>query len=177
LGRATTIKSSAATRSSAASSASDTPSRRHDVAGIVALAFTVLCALALASYDAATGANWIGAVGHGLANLLTMGFGLAAWVIPLELASFTVRVFALRPSPLGAANAAATLVLLLVGCALVHLSFPGLTVFGGQLPGGMIGEVFGELLRSLFGPVGAYVVGLAVLLARSCCAPRCASPR
>jgi S-DNA-T family DNA segregation ATPase FtsK/SpoIIIE len=161
--RATTIKSSASDVPSRRGSAAE-PSRRHDVVGIVALAFTVLTALALTSYDAAGGTNWIGAVGHGLANLLTMGFGLAAWVIPFELASFTVRVFTLRPSPLGLANLAATLVLLLVGCALVHLSLPGLTVFGSQLPGGMVGEVFGELLRSLFGPVGAYVVGLSVLL-------------
>jgi S-DNA-T family DNA segregation ATPase FtsK/SpoIIIE len=139
-------------------------SRRHDVVGIFAAAFTVLTALALASYDAPGGTNWIGAVGHGIANLLTMGFGLAAWVIPFELAAFTVRVFAHRPSPLGPANFAATLVLLLLGCALVHLAFPELKVFGGQLPGGMLGEVFGELLRSLFGFVGAFVVGIALVL-------------
>ena len=106
--------------------------RRHDVVGIFAASFTVLSALALASYDATSGTNWIGAVGHGIANLLTMGFGLAAWVIPFELGAFTVRVFAHRPSPLGPANIAATLVLLLLGCALVHLAVPEVRVFGSQ---------------------------------------------
>jgi S-DNA-T family DNA segregation ATPase FtsK/SpoIIIE len=141
-----------------------TPSRRHEVLGILALALTLLSALALASYDPSTGANWIGSVGHALGNLLTTGFGLAAWVIPVELTTFTVRLFARRPSALGAASFAATLVLLLVGCALVHLAAPELRVFGEQLPGGLLGEVFGELLRSLFGLVGAFVVGIALLL-------------
>jgi S-DNA-T family DNA segregation ATPase FtsK/SpoIIIE len=140
------------------------PSRRHEVLGILALSLTVLTTLALASYAPATGGNWIGAVGHGLGNLLTMGFGLAAWVIPFELAMFTLRLFARRPSTLGAANLAATLVILVVGCALVHLALPTLRVFGEQLPGGMLGEVFGELLRSLFGLVGAFVVGVSLLL-------------
>jgi S-DNA-T family DNA segregation ATPase FtsK/SpoIIIE len=134
------------------------------VLGILALSLTVLSALSLASYAPATGDNWIGVVGHGLGNLLTMGFGVAAWVIPLELSLFTLRLFARKPSSLGAANLAATIVILVVGCALVHLGLPELRVFGDQLPGGMLGEVFGELLRSLFGLVGAFVVGVALLL-------------
>jgi DNA segregation ATPase FtsK/SpoIIIE, S-DNA-T family len=140
------------------------PSRRHEVAGILALALTLLSALALGSYDPSTGGNWIGSVGHALGNLLTTAFGVAAWVIPLELSTFTVRLFARRPSALGAASFAATVVLLVVGCALVHLAAPELRVFGEQLPGGLLGEVFGELLRSLFGLVGAFVVGVALLL-------------
>ena len=66
------------------------PSRRHEVLGIVALSLTLLSALALFSYTPESGSNWIGAAGHGLANLLTTAFGFAAWVVPFELASFTV---------------------------------------------------------------------------------------
>ena len=140
------------------------PGRRYEVLGIVALACTLLVALSLFSYGAEASHNWIGAVGHGLANALTMAFGLAAWVVPFELATFTFRLFAHRPSPLGWANWAAMVVLLLVGCALVHLGLPEVRVFEGQLPGGLLGEVLGELLRSLFGLVGAFVVGTAILL-------------
>ena len=140
------------------------PNRRHEVSGIVALSLTTLTTLALISYAPANGSNWIGAVGHGLGNLLTMAFGLAAWVVPFELSMFTLRLFARRPSPLGVANVAAMLVILIVGCGLTHLAVPELRVFGSQLPGGMLGEVFGELLRSLFGLIGAFVVGAALLL-------------
>ncbi len=140
------------------------PGRRYEVVGIVSMAGTVLVALSLFSYGAEASNNWIGAVGHGLANALTMAFGLAAWVVPFELGTFTFRLFAHRPSPLGLANWAAMIVILLVGCALVHLGLPDARVFGTQLPGGLLGEVLGELLRSLFGLVGAFVVGTAVLL-------------
>jgi len=140
------------------------PGRSHEVVGIVALAGTVLVALSLFSYGAEPSSNWIGVVGHGLGNVLTMAFGLAAWVVPFELGTFTFRLFAHRPSPLGLANWAAMLVILLVGCAMVHLGLPETRVFGDQLPGGLLGEVLGELLRSLFGLVGAFVLGAAVLL-------------
>ena len=140
------------------------PGRRYEVVGIVAMAATVLVVLSLFSYGAQASSNWIGAVGHGLANALTVAFGLAAWVVPFELGAFTFRLFAHRPSPLGLANWAAMVVILLVGCALVHLGLPDTRVFGTQLPGGLLGEVLGELLRSLFGLVGAFVVGAAVLL-------------
>ncbi len=140
------------------------PGRRYEVVGIVALAGTVLVALSLFSYGDEPSGNWIGAVGHGLGNVLTMAFGLAAWVVPFELGTFTFRLFAHRPSPLGLANWAAMVVILLVGCAMVHLALPEMRVFGEQLPGGLLGEVLGELLRSLFGLAGAFVLGAAVLL-------------
>jgi S-DNA-T family DNA segregation ATPase FtsK/SpoIIIE len=52
----------------------------------------------------------------------------------------------------------------LVGCSLLHLALAGEQVFGGHLPGGVLGEVLGEVLRSLLGLAGAYVVGIATLL-------------
>jgi DNA segregation ATPase FtsK/SpoIIIE, S-DNA-T family len=160
LGRATTAKATAKTSAGRA-----TPSRRREVLGIFAAALTALTVLSLCSYDAqAETANWVGSFGYGLGNLLTVAFGVTAWIIPLELLAFTGRLFAHRPSPLGLANLAAMLVLLFVGCALIHLGFPTWRVFGGQLPGGDIGALFGELLRSIFGFAGAFVVGVSVLL-------------
>ncbi len=132
--------------------------RGQEVLGIAAAAASVLLVLSLLSYDVTGGENWVGPVGHGLADLLSTTFGVAAWVVPFEVASFTVRLFARRPSPLGAANLAATLVLLIIGCGLMHLASPE-TLLGGGL-----GEAFGELLRSLFGLIGAFVVGTSVLL-------------
>ncbi|MDB4975286.1 MAG: Cell division protein FtsK [Myxococcaceae bacterium] len=163
MGRASTAKATAKVAARAA--ASGAPSRRREVLGIFSAALTALTILSLCSYDArAESANLVGAFGFGLGNLLTVAFGVTAWIIPFELAAFTGRLFAARPSPLGLANLAAMMVLLFVGCALIHLGLPETRVFGGQLPGGTLGSVFGELLRSLFGFAGAFVVGVSVLL-------------
>lgn len=138
--------------------------RRHEVLGILVAAGTVLTALALWSYDARGGENLIGPAGHALADMLVVVFGVAAWVAPLELSLFTFRLFAAKPSPLGVANTAATLTIMLIGCALTHLALPETQVFGGHLPGGVLGELLGELLRSLLGLTGAFVVGIALVL-------------
>lgn len=151
--------------STAKAAAASTPSRRREVLGILSATLTALTVLSLFSYgaDAAT-TNWVGSFGHALGYRLTSSFGVLAWLIPLELAAFTGRLFADRPSPLGAANLAALAVLLLVGCALIHLGLPDLLVFGGQPPAGDLGAIGGELLRSMFGFAGAFVVGACVLL-------------
>jgi S-DNA-T family DNA segregation ATPase FtsK/SpoIIIE len=138
--------------------------RRHEVLGLFALAATILSGLALFSYDAREADNTIGFVGQSIANVLGTAFGVAAWFVPLELALLTGRLFTRSRSPLGLARVASTLVVVLIGCAMVHLAMPDQEVMGGHMPGGLFGEVLGEVMRSLFGLVGAFVVGLTVLL-------------
>jgi len=140
------------------------PRRRHEVFGLLALAATVMFGLALASYDVRGGTNWIGPVGEAIAGVIAQAFGLAAWVIPVELVLLTFRLFTGRGAPLGLARAASTLVYLLVGCAMLHLALRGVPAFGGDLAGGLLGEVSGEVLRSMLGLAGAFVVGITVLL-------------
>jgi DNA segregation ATPase FtsK/SpoIIIE, S-DNA-T family len=138
--------------------------QRHEVLGIVAAAVTILLLLALWSYHADRPDNWIGPVGRHLARLLAQAFGVGAWLLPMELGLLTVRLFGRRTSLLGFATVASTLVLVLVGCGMLHLGLPQARIFGDHLPGGVLGEVLGEVLRSLFGLVGAFVVGITVLL-------------
>ncbi len=138
--------------------------RRREVLGLVAASATILLGLALWSYDKAADENLIGPVGTGLAGLVVSAFGVIAWVLPFELAAATWRLFRGRPALLGVATAASTLVIVLVGCAMLHLAFVDTRVFGGHLAGGVLGEVLGEVLRSLLGLAGAYVVGITVLL-------------
>jgi S-DNA-T family DNA segregation ATPase FtsK/SpoIIIE len=138
--------------------------RRHEVFGIVTGAATLLLLLSLWSYDAQGGENWIGPVGAGFAAVIAAAFGVGAWLLPVELGLFSFRLFTRQASVLGIARAVSTLVIVLVGCALLHLSLHDVVVFGGHLAGGVLGEVCGEVLRSLLGLAGAYVVGLAVLL-------------
>ncbi|MEO0323454.1 MAG: DNA translocase FtsK 4TM domain-containing protein [Myxococcota bacterium] len=138
--------------------------RRREVAGLVSGAATALLTLALLSYASESPENLVGPVGVGLAGAFVGAFGIAAWVLPLELLLATFRFFRGRTTPLGVATAASTLVLVLVGCALVHLLLPDQRVHGTHLPGGALGEVVGELLRSMLGLVGAAIVCVTVLL-------------
>ena len=142
----------------------DDEGRRHEVLGIVAGAATVLLSLSLWSYDARGGENWIGPVGAAAASVLATAFGVAAWILPFELAFAMVRFFRRSRAMLGLATLASTLVIVLIGCAMLHLALPGHQVFGGHIPGGALGEVLGEVLRSLLGLTGAFVVGISVLL-------------
>src|SRR5690606_25912981 len=138
--------------------------RRHEVVGILCAAVTVLVALSLWSYDARGGENWIGPVGAALAAILASAFGVAAWLVPVELGLATLRLFQRRVAPIGVGRVAGTMVMVLVGCALTHLALTEQVVFGGHMPGGLLGEVLGEVLRSLLGLTGAFVVGTATLL-------------
>ena len=132
--------------------------------GILCGAATALVGLALWSYDADGGENWIGPVGAALAGVLATAFGVAAWLVPFELGLGTFRLFARSTTPIGVGRVASTLVIVLVGCAMTHLALPDQAVFGGHLPGGVLGEVLGEVLRSLLGTAGAVVVGTSILL-------------
>lgn len=139
-------------------------SRRREVLGLVTSAGTILLALALWSYELNAETGLIGPVGIGLANLVVSAFGIVAWVLPFELASATWRLFRGKQGLLGVATAASTLVIVLIGCGMLHLAFGETRVFGGHLAGGVLGEVLGEVLRSLLGLAGAYVVGATILL-------------
>lgn len=138
--------------------------RKHEILGILTAAATLLLGLALWSYDMRGGANWIGPVGSGLAGALLTAFGLGACVIPVELGLATWTLFRGDRARRGIVQAASMLVVVLVGCALLHLAMTSVTVFGGHLAGGVMGELVGEVLRSLFGLAGAVVVCVSLLL-------------
>ena len=137
---------------------------RGEVLGILAIALTLLLSLALASYDSRGGENLIGPLGEAIASVIVAAFGLAAWVIPFETGLAATRLFRGRSAVLGVATAVSTLVIVVVGCALMHLSFTEQDFFGGSSAGGALGEVLGEVLRSVMGTVGAYLLALTILL-------------
>ncbi len=137
--------------------------RRQDVLAILTLTATVLLTLALISYDARNGAaNLVGPVGYKLARSVMLAFGLVAWFLPLEGALLTYRLFRRRAAMLGLATLASTLVLVVVGAALAHLLVEPQAVWGAS-PGGAVGELLGEVLRSLLGFAGTVIIGFAVL--------------
>ena len=137
--------------------------RRQDVLAILTLTGTVLLTLALTSYDARNGsANLVGPVGHRLARALMLAFGLVAWFLPLEGALLTYRLFRRRAAMLGLATLASTLVLVVIGASLAHLLIEPQAMWGAS-PGGAVGELMGEVLRSLLGFAGTVIIGFAVL--------------
>ncbi|UCH28224.1 MAG: DNA translocase FtsK 4TM domain-containing protein [Myxococcales bacterium] len=137
--------------------------RRQDVFAILTLTATVLLTLALVSYDARNGsANLVGPVGHRLAKALMLAFGLVAWFLPLEGGLLTYRLFRRRSAMLGVATMASTLVLVVIGAALAHLLIEPQAAWGAS-PGGAVGELLGEVLRSLLGFYGTVIIGFAVL--------------
>ena len=130
---------------------------------ILTLTGTVLLTLALISYDARNGsANLVGPVGHRLARAFMLAFGLVAWFLPLEGALLTYRLFRRRAAMLGLATLASTLVLVLIGAVLAHLLIEPQAMWGAS-PGGAVGELLAEVLRSLLGFTGTVVIGFAVL--------------
>jgi S-DNA-T family DNA segregation ATPase FtsK/SpoIIIE len=137
--------------------------RRQDVLAILALTATVLLTLALVSYDARNGtANLVGPVGHRFARAVMLAFGLIAWILPLEGGLLTWRLFRRRSALLGLATLGSTLVLVVIGAALGHLLIEPRAVWGAS-PGGAVGELLGEVLRSLLGFYGTVIIGFAIL--------------
>jgi S-DNA-T family DNA segregation ATPase FtsK/SpoIIIE len=138
--------------------------RRHEVFGILSAATTLLIGLALFSYDQRGGENWIGPVGESIAALFVNAFGLGAMWLPFELALVTGELFRIRRADAWVTRLASLVVVLLIGCALLHLALAPRSVFGGHQPGGLSGEVLAEVMRSLLGTAGAYVICGATLL-------------
>jgi hypothetical protein len=150
-------------RQSATSGAGKKIGRRHEILGIVCVSLAMLVALSLWSYDTRGGENWIGPLGQSLASVLGRAFGWTAWLVPVELTIAALHCMRLiRPSS-AIGHACSAFSQLVLGCAFLHLALHSVPAFGGQPSGGVLGELLGEVLKSLVGNVGAFVVCFAAL--------------
>ena len=147
---------------------------KSEVLGIVVMAAALCLMLALASFHpqdvsitgpaAETGRtfNLIGPVGAAIANLILMLFGAAAFLLPLTLALpgicfVTGRRLDLRPSSV------VGYLVLFVSCAMTaHLWMEGHRILDHP-PGGLVGAHGAEILRALFGGIGAYILVYAIM--------------
>jgi S-DNA-T family DNA segregation ATPase FtsK/SpoIIIE len=117
------------------------------------------------------GADLAGATGAAIAAILVQGFGVVAWLLPLDLALLGAPLFRGRvPENLGYRIAADVLVGVVLA-ALVQVSAPELTSFGVLSAAGNVGMLFGELSREAFSTLGSFLVGLTcvglILIGRS----------
>ena len=148
--------------------------RTREVAALVLWTLALFFALALASYQgdpaASTvvpattpGADWVGPVGALGARGLVSLIGVVAWGLPLELMLLGIPLVRGKESPATPGRIAGNLLLAVVTAALVQVGSPGRMAFGTYAAGGIVGELFGELGRSLFSTAGSFLVGFACL--------------
>jgi S-DNA-T family DNA segregation ATPase FtsK/SpoIIIE len=88
---------------------------------------------------------------------------VVSWALPVELFLLGIPLVRARESAATPGRVAGDLLLAVVAAALVQVGWPGRTAFGGLSAGGLVGELFGELARSLFSTAGSFLVGFACL--------------
>lgn len=151
--------------------------RLLEAAALLLFFSAAFLALSLASYridpfdPALRGGDLAGATGAAVAGVLVQGFGVVAWLLPLDLALLGAPLFRGRaPENLGYRVAADVLVGVVLS-ALVQVAAPELTAFGSVSAAGNVGMLFGELSRQAFSTLGSFLVGLTcvglILIGRS----------
>ncbi|CAN5846548.1 hypothetical protein BH11MYX4_BH11MYX4_29310 [soil metagenome] len=150
--------------------------RGREVAALLLWTFAVFLALGLASYagdpagtltpegqPAIVGENWVGPVGASIARSFVLLVGIAAWVVPIEALLLGIPYVRGRKTNATPARLAGDILMVVIAAALLQVGGPGKLAFGHHPAGGMIGELFGELARSLFSTIGSFLVGFALL--------------
>ena len=142
--------------------------RGREVAALGLWSLALFATLALLSYrtdvhGAAIGGNWVGPVGAALAQAIVSTLGVVGWCIPVEAALLGVPFVRGKDSLITPQRVAGDLLIALIATALVQVAWPGATAFGASAASGAVGELFGELMRSLFSTIGSFLVGFSLL--------------
>lgn len=141
----------------------------REAAALLLLASALYTVLALASFEAdpmrpeVTGPNWVGPVGEAFSSFFSGAFGIAAWTIPIELTVLAGPLLGGKPSRASVARFGGDIVVLVILAALAHVAFPVAHAFGALPLGGAVGELFGEVMRSLFSAIGSYIIGITIV--------------
>jgi S-DNA-T family DNA segregation ATPase FtsK/SpoIIIE len=110
-----------------------------------------------------SGPNWVGPVGASCARAIVTVIGAAAWAIPVELALLGVPFVRGRRSLITPPRLAIDFLVVVIAASLVQVGWPGKLAFGMHPASGVVGELFGEIARSLFSTIGSFLVGFACL--------------
>lgn len=151
--------------------------RHREIAALGIWTGAIFLALALGSYAGEpstalppppdyvplTGENWVGPVGEACARCFVQLIGLAAWAIPLEMALLGIPFVRGKQSNITPARLGGDLLILVIGAALLQVGWPTETAFGKHPHAGLVGELFGEVARSLFSTIGSFLVGFSLL--------------
>jgi len=143
--------------------------RLREAAALLLWAGAAFVTLSLASYEVdpvdpgISGPNWAGAAGAALASVLVQGFGVVAWLLPVELGVLAAPLFRGQKPELLGLRIAGDLVVAIVLSALVQVAAPNSVAFHGALAAGNVGLLFGELMRELFSTIGSFLVGSTIV--------------
>jgi DNA segregation ATPase FtsK/SpoIIIE, S-DNA-T family len=141
----------------------------REASALVLIAAGLYCALALGSYRAdplrpdVHGDDWVGPVGELFARGTVAVLGVVAWLVPLELVLVARPLLGDRPPRLGLARFGGDVLIVVIAAALTAIAFPLAVAFGRMPLGGLVGELFGEVLRGLFSTAGSFLIGGTVV--------------
>ncbi len=109
------------------------------------------------------GADWVGPVGEAAARGLVTLLGWVAWAVPVEILLLAIPFVTGKPNAASPARLASDILLAIIAAALIQVGWPDELAFGRHKAAGLVGELFGELGRSLFSTIGSFLVGFACL--------------
>ncbi len=141
----------------------------REAGALVMMAGAFYWLLALASYEAdpmrplVHGENWVGPVGEVLARTAVGAVGVVSWLVPLELVALSRPLLKDRRLRVSPTRISGDVVMAVLLAALAHIAFPRVTAFGEMPFGGAVGDLFGEVLESLFSTVGSFLIGGTVV--------------
>jgi DNA segregation ATPase FtsK/SpoIIIE, S-DNA-T family len=145
------------------------------VAALLLWTAAVFLVLALGSYAGSPGnegagvvplsmgQNWVGPVGEACARGLVTLLGVVAWAMPVEMMLIGIPFVRGKPNVATPSRLAGDLLIAVIASALVQVGWPAREAFGHHGASGLVGELFGELGRSLFSTIGSFLVGFASL--------------
>lgn len=138
--------------------------KRHEVAGLLLSALAALSAMALLSFDARGGADWVGPLGRRVAEVLATALGTASLLVPWSLAVNAVRMFRRTTRPFEVGRVLGTLAIIATAATALHLWWGERPALGGLIAGGLLGSTLGDTLRATVGTAGAHTLVLTALL-------------
>ncbi len=142
--------------------------RRRELLGLPIFAFGVFVALGLLTFrrdsldPTVTGANWVGPVGDSLCGWVIQGFGVVAWLLPVEFMLLGVALLRSRELRGMGFRLASDLILGILLSAVVQILFPDATAFAAMHASGNVGWLFGELGRGLFSGLGTVLLATTI---------------
>ncbi len=132
--------------------------------GIVLLSGGVLLGLALASWHAAGGEDWVGPIGARVAEASIALLGTASVLVPWSCVVVSVRLFRRTVRPIRPLRTLGTAGIVAAVATGMHLWLGDWPALGGLPAGGLVGATLGELLRVTVGTAGAFTVVFTALL-------------
>jgi S-DNA-T family DNA segregation ATPase FtsK/SpoIIIE len=145
------------------------PHRRGlELLGLGVLALGLFIALGLVTFrrdpldPTVTGPNWVGPVGDCASGWLIQGFGVVAFLLPVELLLIGLSLLRSREVTGVGFRLASDLILGILLSSIVQVLVPDATAFAAMHASGNVGLLFGELSRGLFSGIGTLLVATTI---------------